>query len=542
MLKFDTPNPFLRSVKSLRAMKVNLRGPFRVFDDAGVDRTPKGIKERALLALVLLSPGQRRTRASVQDKLWSESDAAMASGSCRQALANMRKALGPLSARVCSNRSAIWLEPMVAVDPDLDSDLAELLDDLDVRDPEFDDWLRDLRMRHQVVRPASAPVVDPAPNGAKRPAVIIRNVGLAGTERASFLLRALSQRLEGELVLIGDVDVLLTKGQAEAEAADCASALIEVESLDDAERWFVLMRVYSQPARRCVWTGRLQLPMQLAAIWDAPEMTRFVNQATSAVADLIAAQVKLTPFAAVQRAIRRVYDFDKTSLDSADTLLQRAQDSDLAGLALAWRGFVRLTSALEFRQTDSVQNEEAVEFCREAIARAGNHPVVLALASQVQMKIKGDSDFGHYLALRAAEASDQNPYALHALSQAMFFRGEFQKGHDVAMVARSSADGMANSFSWDMQCSLSALSLGNTEMAFDSALSSHRKMPMYRPALRYLIALSLLKGRPADAQHYVTRLQRLEQDFVPRLLLLPGYPVETLRVLGMVEQLRPILA
>jgi len=124
----------------------------------------------------------------------------------------------------------------------------------------------------------------------------------------------------------------------------------------------------------------------------------------------------------------------------------------------------------------------------------------------------------------------------------MFFRGEFQKGHDVAIVGRNTAEGMANSFSWDMQCSLSALSLGDTQMAFDNALSSHRKMPMYRPALRYLIALSLLRGRPADAQHYVTRLQRLEPDFAPQLLLLPGYPVETLRVLGMVEQLRPILA
>ena len=523
-------------------MKVNLRGPFRVFDDAGVDRTPKGIKERALLALVLLSPGQRRTRASVQDKLWSESDAQMASGSCRQALANMRKALGPLSPRVCSNRSAIWLEPKLEVDPDSDRDVAELLDDLDVRDPEFDDWLRDLRMRHQTVRQVSTPSADPQQQVAKRPAVVIRNTGLAGTDRAAFLLRALSQRLEGELVLIGDVDVLLAESRTETEVADGASALIEVESLDEADRWFVLMRVYSQPARRCVWTGRLQLPMQLAAIWDAPEMTRFVNQAASAVADLIAAQAKLTPFAAVQRAIRRVYDFDKTSLDSADALLQHAQDSDLSGLALAWRGFVRLTSALEFRQLSSTQNDEAVEFCNEAITRAGNHPVVLALASQVHMKIKGDSDFGHYLALRAAEASDRNPYALHALSQAMFFRGEFQKGHEVAMVARCSADGMANSFSWDMQCSLSALSLGNTEMAFDSALSSHRKMPMYRPALRYLIALSLLKGRPTDAQHYVTRLQRFEHDFVPQLLLMPGYPVETLRVLGMVEQLRPILA
>jgi len=523
-------------------MKVTLRGPFRVFDDAGADRTPKGLKERALLALLLLSPGQRRTRAFVQDKLWSESDAAMASGSCRQALANVRKALGPLSDQVCSDRSAIWLHPAVAVDPGEDADVADLRNDLDVRDPEFDDWLRDLRQRFEKTTKSAPQAARAVHCAAKRPAVILWMTGASRSDKSAFLMRALAQRLEGELVLVGDIDVLLAERQIDIDAADCASAQIEIESLEEDERWFVLMRVYSLPVRRCVWTGRLQLPMQLAAIWDAPEMTRFVNQATSAVADLIAAQGGLTPFAAVHRAVRRVYDFDKASLESADGLLQRAQENDQSGLALAWRGFVRLTSALEFRQSTNSQNEEAIEFCREAIVRAGNHPVVLALASQVNLKLRGDSDFGHYLALRAAESSDRNPYALHALSQAMFYRGEFQKSHEVAVTARTSAEGMANSFSWDMQCSLSALSLGNTEMAFDSALSSHRKMPMYRPALRYLIALSLLKGRVVDAQHYVLRLQRLETDFVPRLLLLPDYPVETLRVLGMVEQLRPILA
>lgn len=523
-------------------MKVNLRGPFRVFDDAGTDRTPKGIKERALLALLLLSPGQRRTRAFVQDKLWSERDAAMASGSCRQALANVRKALGPMADQLCSDRSAIWLHPAVVADPEADADVADLLDDLDVRDPEFDEWLRDLRQRYEVRRPSVAPAGRVVHYAVKRPAVILWAAGAQRSERAAFLLRALSQRLEGELVMVGDIDVLLTERQADADAADNASAQIEIESLDEDDRWFVLMRVYSLPVRRCVWTGRLQLPMQLAAIWDAPEMTRFVNQATSAVADVIGVQGGLTPFAAVHRAVRRVYDFDKTSLESADGLLQRAQENDPSGLALAWRGFVRLTSALEFRQSTDEQNTEAVEFCNEAIARAGNHPVVLALASQVNLKMRGDSDFGHYLALRAAEASDRNPYALHALSQAMFFRGEFQKSHEVAVTARVNAEGMANSFSWDMQCSLSALSLGDTEMAFDSALSSHRKMPIYRPALRYLIALSLLKGRAVDAQHYVVRLQRLEADFVPKLFLSPNYPVETLRVLGMVDQLRPILA
>ena len=88
-------------------MHMHLNGPFRVFDDLSREVTPRGIKERGLLALILLSPGQRRTRIWLQDKLWSDRSTAQGSGSLRQALSNVRKSLGPLAARLHSDRSSV---------------------------------------------------------------------------------------------------------------------------------------------------------------------------------------------------------------------------------------------------------------------------------------------------------------------------------------------------------------------------------------------------------------------------------------------------
>ncbi len=516
-------------------MRAELRGPFRVSDKDGTDRTPKGGKERALLALLLLAPGQKRTRIWVQSKLWSDRSAEQASVSCRQALANVRKALGSLSENLKSDRTALWLEPKAEIAQSSDAQDAEMLDDLDVRDPEFDSWLRDIRMQTQQSGDGHQAATEA--RGTK-PVVDIHYSDMEETAKGRFLARSLALMVADELSLAGDIDVRISLTADGQQGDGDADASVVVETLGESETWYVLVRTYGRGGHRCLWTGRLRLPMRMDAIWDAYETTHLVTRAVSSVTEQIALSSKLTPFAAIQRAVRRVYDFDRTGLESAETLLRTAQQGDASGLALAWRGFVRLTSALEFRDASTELRDEAVEFCGEAIDLAPRHPVVLALASQVQMKLNADYELGHHLAQRGVDESDRNPYALDALSQALFFRGEMDKGHRIADQARHAAAGMPNSFSWDMQCCLSALGLGLYDDALAQAMASNRKMPTYRPALRYLVALHLLLGSIERARHFAARLKVLEPDFSPRLLLSPIYPVDTFRTLGLVEKIR----
>jgi hypothetical protein len=525
-------------------MRLRVHGPLRLTGADGTDRTPRGVKERALLALVILSPGQARTRAWLQGKLWSDSDPARAAGSCRQALTTLRKALGPLADRLKTDRLSVRIDPMAEIEPFAGAAPDDLLSDLDVRDPEFDDWLREFRGSAAAAqlpqgRLAEVPRSTAAPDS--RPLVLICPATRETGQRSQFLLRSLLQRIEGELILTGDVEVRRISPAERGAEAQGAAAIIDVEPHEEPDAWYLLLRVHGAQGRRCVWTGRMRLPPRLSAVWDAPEMTRLVNQAVGAVADLIAGSGRLTPWSAIQRAVRRVYEFDKTGLSSADALLKGAQDSDLSGLALAWRGFLRLTSALEFRAAEADLAAEAEDFCRDALARASRHPVVLGLATQVHLKLTGDTDFGHYLALRAAEASDSNPYALDAMAQALLSQGDFQAGHELALAARDAADGLPQAFSYEMQCCLTALSVGLTDAALAHALASHRRMPLFRPALRYLVALNLLAGRRDEAAVYTDKLRRLEPDFRPSLLCTPGYPVETLRNLGLAAQLQALV-
>jgi hypothetical protein len=272
--------------------------------------------------------------------------------------------------------------------------------------------------------------------------------------------------------------------------------------------------------------------------WDSDAATRIVNRTVQAVVDLAATNPALQALVAVNRAVHRIYEFDRSRLARADEMLKGAATSDFRGLALAWRGFVRLTSALEFREASGTNAAEAEAFAEEALAAMGDHPTVLALSAQIRMKVTGDLEAAHYLAVRAAEAGDQNPYALEALCQSLIMHGYHKDADVMAVRARRAAEGLPHSFNWDMQLCLSALSVGRMDAAFESAAECHRKMPFYRPALRYLVALSLLLGRRDDAATFAARLRRIEPDFEPRLLLAPDYPLETLRTLGLLEALR----
>lgn len=521
-------------------MRLQLNGPFRVFDDQDRDVTPKGIKERGLLALLLMSPGQRRTRAWMQDKLWSDRSPEQASGSSRQALSNVRKALGDLGNRLHSDRSAIWFEPRVPIADGFDPSMGEMLDDIDIEDPEFSDWLRSLRMQQE---PVPGPVfsAEQRPKQDHRPIALIWRLDRSGTARGAFILRALSQRIATGLGLMGNLDVLEMDADDQLVSDDEPVSRVELECLDDSETAFVLIRVTGVPNRRIVWSGRLSLAMGLNDIWESEDVSRAVNRAVQGVADTVSGTPNLAAMTAINRAVRRIYEFDRTGLTKADDLLRGAMEGDLRGPALAWRGYVRLTEALEFRDSSAGKQSEAMDFVHQALDQAPDHSVVASLASQVILKLTGDLDKAHFLAGRAVALADDNPYALDALCQTLILQGRYTEADDLADRARRTAAGLPHSFSWDMQACLTALSVGRIDDALNLALSSNRKMPFYRPALRYLSALSCLGGKPNDAAYYAAQLRRLEPDFRLQMLLEDDYPVATLRDLGLIETLRPYL-
>ena len=138
--------------KAHRDLILDLAGPFRLRDAQGADLTPRSRKAQGLLALLGTSPGLRRSRAWLQDKLWSDRGAEQGAASLRQCLTEIRAILRDHLDCLRAESGWIALDPgRVEVNsalPDQDTGDVEFLEGLDIRDPEFEHWLRDQRMLH----------------------------------------------------------------------------------------------------------------------------------------------------------------------------------------------------------------------------------------------------------------------------------------------------------------------------------------------------------------------------------------------------------
>ena len=511
---------------------VALWGPFRVRDNYGIDCTPRGMKERAAVALLVLSPGQHRRRLWLQDMLWGHSVLEAGQTSLRRALANIRRDFGPLSGILKSDRNAVWLEPELSIRPNEGFAPADFLSDVDVPNEEFESWLRDQRQA-QPEPQASPPNSPPPSQDSAVPTINIVSIE-APSEDSRFFNHMLAQLLAVNMASFGECRTLFSARMENAKANYTFS--IEVHS-DDKE-WHILLRLLGDPIEQHLWSGRERLPRCISQIWDCPELTRIFNKAHVALGDQFVMRGPNGDVARIQRAVQRIYNFDRPGLATAIDLLRASSRGNNAGLALAWLAFAQLTSVLEFRDRGAAKIEEAVALANDAVLLSPRNPTILGLAAQVQLNLTGDFDYGHYLALHAVEEEETNPYALDALSQSQMLRGELARSHRTAQYARDASAGLTNSFCWDMQAAFGALCQDRVLEAEELARICHRKMPEYRPAIRYLVALNMLLGEEREAQKFATRLARIEPGFTIQQLIDESYPIETLRKLGFAAELR----
>jgi TolB-like protein/DNA-binding SARP family transcriptional activator len=139
-----------------------------------------GRKERALLAVLAMPPGEPRSRDKLAGLLWSERGDKQARDSLKQAILRLRKSFGSLHPLpLLTDRASLTLDSAgVAVDVQEFEQLVgdggpdalaratalyrgDLLDGLDVRDPAFEEWLLFERQRlRDLARAALAKVLD----------------------------------------------------------------------------------------------------------------------------------------------------------------------------------------------------------------------------------------------------------------------------------------------------------------------------------------------------------------------------------------------
>lgn len=147
---------------------LRLLGPLTVVKADGTDVTPKGKRAKALLALLALSPGFARSRRWLQDKLWSDRSPEQGAGSLRQEISALRRGFAAAGLEILHcDREKLQLDAgKVHLDLHDPASVAlgdDLLEGLDIRDPEFEDWLRTERSRYDAPEGLEATPPRPRP-------------------------------------------------------------------------------------------------------------------------------------------------------------------------------------------------------------------------------------------------------------------------------------------------------------------------------------------------------------------------------------------
>ena len=523
---------------------ITVRGPFAVRSADGADLAPRAAKACGVLGLLALAPARSRGRRWLEERLWSNRAPDQASGSLRQALTEIRRALGPHAGALRTDRRMVSIDAEAVSEPQ-----GELLEGIGVRDPGFRSWLSQARSGEDAPRSTGAgtfQVPRAVAQDERRPEeriLTIRCLPAGGRSSAAMLGDVVAHQIgEG----IAEQVRARRLGDSAAEAPADIEVRCDVMENDGVSLAFV--RVTHLPTGEVLHTRRCRMDGPAAALMASDSMARTAHEAAEIVVGKLphvlgAERPALRANALGQLALLRMFTYDAPAMDEADHLLHRAYDADPNGIYLAWRALLQMTRLLELGRPSSPEvTEEVVTHMRRAVEIARENPAVQSLVAYTRVMMMGDAANALPAAARAVEISPASPVALQSLASAEMLTGHADLAYDLSRRARSYADRSRFRHWWDSHHCVVCMATGRLEEAAAAGEAAAAAAPSLRPVHRHLLALYAQRGDLEDAERMRQALTRIEPGFsLDRMLGDPDYPVRTLRRTGLLEAARRLL-
>jgi hypothetical protein len=537
-------------------MTLYVVGSLRLIDRDGTDCTPRGRKACALLALLAFAPGHKRARRWLQDKLWSDRGPEQGAESLRQTLTEIRRAMGADSGflladrqMVSLDRSGVEVNAVAPYDSD-ERDASELLEGLDVRDPEFENWLRDQRMRFETERENAAkaapaqhdqPVqIRPAPYSGP-PQLVLEQPQDTRSRQEAILTNSLTDLIAKTISEIGTVEVLdYRDGARERDGqrptfSSPTALIVQTSVMRDSHSaaWRILLT--EAASNRVVWTATAQQRNAGVPNADDPSVLGQLNQiADIAIGALMASRApseeqSMATFLC-QQGIRHLFRVNEEDFVIADRLFANAYDVEPRGIYLAWRAYLRTFLLAERKYTcRQTLVEEALAFMYRALEMEPLNSYVATFAAHVHTIMRRSYVAAYELAQRGIQLNRANALAWACLGIAECHLGKAKTGVKHTLMARDIAGGTPFRFHIDGLACITSAMVGDVERAIWCGEASHALAPQFAPPLRYLSALYLFHGDERLSQETVLKLQALEPDFSYDLLRETSYPAAGLQ-------------
>lgn len=523
------------SSKLVTMVTIQLQGAFRVEAENGEDLTPRGNKARGILVLLALSPGFSRSRDWIQDKLWSDRSDGQAKGSLRQSLAEIRRAFGVWrDVLVCDNRTIALnpaflsfdicveeLKPLAGEEP---VEGVDLLEDMSIRDVEFQNWLRDVQLKWSECLQAER--------------------SQAGTGQSNTGNNAnpvlIQPEFPGALVVSGNGGTPQDRAFSDVICGWITQNLLEAgfpvtfEKLDEEQlrgcgRYRIVVTVVSSdhhsgisaraetPENIVVWSETTTLDQRLLRPEQDPAVIRILHESVDAllariVADAEKREVLSAPVLAAIGA-RYLFSLGASNLSQSQRLFRLAHERDKRGIYLAWKACLNAMIAGETPGADQLAlKEEAEALISDAMQLEPHNATALALCAHASNFLSRDFFTGYELSRRALERSPFNPLALTVHATSNFYLGRIDEADKLAKLSCSvSSNGPFRYFA-DTSRVISAALNREYEDATRLAKVTHVLKPEYLPPLRYLVLLSLKRNDIEGAVDALAKLRKISPN------------------------------
>jgi tetratricopeptide (TPR) repeat protein len=563
------------------AFRLFLFGPFTVLSPEGRDLTPASRKSCAILAMLAVAPRGSRSRLWLRDKLWSDRGEEQASASLRQALLDIRRALGPEASTALAadkntislDLAAVEVDALLLLDPErrqaAPPETEHFLEGIDVRDPEFEEWLT-LERQSWIARIEKAgyahdlgPKLGSESAPARLAAVVASATGstpmppqgqagqgehgsqvwrialmppvVLGGEVAAQLLQSSVQRtLVSALVETGDLRVIdlapqpvgsLVSGQL-AQLPGEVNLSVQVRVFADPLTLRVAIVLLNPIDNALVWGDEIAAPRRESA--EAHFALPLVVRATEeAVRHFLRRAGSETAEAEgrIAAAVVSMFRLTRSDLDRSEQILRRHLATSPSGAGYAWLAFL-LTFRIgqRFSAEDAPLLEEAQDLARKAMDLEPAIALVAALVGHIHSYLFGEFDYAAGLFERSLRVNPAQTLAWDLYAMLHAYAGQPKKALAMAQWARHLGAFSPHRYYFETTRAITGNFSGEHVTAIAAGTAALAERPDFNSLLRVLVSSHAHLDRPDEARAFLDRLLQVEPNFSVGSLRAAGYP------------------
>ena len=583
-----------RSQHSEAAYRMYLIGPFAITDPEGKVLTPKSQKSQAILAMLAVSLRGSRSRVWLRDKLWSDRPEDQASASLRQALLDIRKCLGDARDILVADKNTVSLR-MDRIRLDIDEILTEghtagndelaaehFLEGVDVRDPEFEEWLTlerqvwqrrydegqfqqkfepklELARQNQEPTPlVPLTAINPAKNrggpanGAAndRAGDSISNVNSRQWVVAILPSRIAGQSENGQILasgvtnliaksLVEGTDIRVTDfsfggrpGANSSNGSEISLATplgIQLELTLASQTALIVVSILRLADHSLIWKDSCiadRLPLERG---ETSQLHGLINHLIDEVNGSFLFRGeggKLERETTLIEAVNSVFRLSREDLDRAERILHNIAAERPSSSVYAWLAFIRtFRVGQRFNAYDSTIVEEAQFYARKALELDANNSIALALVGHVHSFLFCEYDYAAGLFERAIKLNPAQPLGWDLYSMLHCYAGQPEKALAMANWVQNLGFYSVHKYYFDTTKCISAALAGDHAAAISAGEDALKMRPDFNSLLRYMAASHAHRDEMELAGKYVERLEAVEPNFSIESLKDNRYPL-----------------